>query len=225
MRKLVVGVSDGFDNSYKALLSKLGDITIVSFADLRKNPIDNSIDLLLFTGGADVNPAYYQENKGAHTFVDKKRDELEAIIFEKYYRVPKLGICRGSQFLTALSGGKLIQHVVNHTSSHLATVKLNANDNNHYRINVTSTHHQMLYPFNLNKKRYVLIGWSTKFLSDVYLDGDNNQKELVSDFLEPEIVYYPDTKSLAIQGHPEFDSASAEFKDVTIRLIKKYLLN
>jgi GMP synthase-like glutamine amidotransferase len=173
------------------------------------------VDLVLFTGGADVDPAYYKEAVGKYTGVDKNRDAKEISIFEKFYSRPKLGICRGSQLLTVLSDGKLIQHVSGHTSEHMIEIA----EWGEYLI--PSTHHQMMFPYNLSKNVYQLKAWSSKFLSDTHLNGKNEEIELPSDFYEPEIVEYYKTKSLCIQGHPEF--GNPQIKNVTLLLVDEFL--
>lgn len=52
-------------------------------------------DLLVFTGGEDVSPDYYNEIKGKYTSTNVKRDALESDMFHLFKNVPKLGICRG----------------------------------------------------------------------------------------------------------------------------------
>jgi GMP synthase-like glutamine amidotransferase len=224
---LTIAVDEGFSGSYGKYLGQLADkVNFIPFKDLIKGGTTAKIDLLLFTGGADVDPLMYGENKGQHTGINKKRDQAESTIFEDYWGIPKLGICRGSQLLTVLSGGKLIQHVESHAMNmnHKLTFRDSDNFNNQKDYLTTSTHHQMMFPFNLGKRDYDLLAWSTKHLSNVYLNGENKQKELPSDFLEPEIVYYKGTNSLAIQGHPEFSNADEYFVQLTIKLITKYLL-
>lgn len=119
-----------------------------------------------------------------------------------------------------MNGGQLIQHVVNHGISGTHPISLNGGQ----VIEITSTHHQMLFPFNLPKENYELIGWSTYYRSTTYLNGSDQEKELPSDFLEPEIVYYNNTKSLAIQGHPEYMDYSTDSVKTIIYLIITKLL-
>lgn len=205
----------------------------------------NTINLALFTGGSDVNPSFYGDIVGSRTGVNNKRDEEESQLFELLPpNVLKLGICRGSQFLTVMSGGKLIQHVEGHGIDHKITFNkqyfkdlvydnikkkgnllmmediLSKSKNNYH---MTSTHHQMMYPFNMNKNRYNILAWSKRYLSDIYLNGSDIQMSIPEDFLEPEIVYYPNTKSLCIQGHPEYNHCNIETKNLTLNLIKNYL--
>lgn len=198
-----------FNNDYLKFLSNYYDIT------LTEDPTEKDITLALFTGGADVNPEYYNERIGLHTSINYKRDTIEEEFFNSLpLSLPKIGICRGSQFLTVMSGGRLIQHVTGHGRSHLIR------NNNDELIDVTSTHHQMMYPFDLDKDKYKILASSSEFLSEKYLNGDNVNIDIPDDFEECEVVYYPETNSLCIQGHPEFPHASEEFKNYTIKLIE-----
>lgn len=165
-------------------------------------------DIVIFQGGTDISPSIYGEKKGYFTQVSglTPRDEREIELYKYCIEngIFMVGICRGGQLLTALNGGKLIQDVTKHggTSHRCKTW-----DNQTYTMN--SLHHQMFYPWNLPQEDYKLISW-TEGLSDWYLNGDdtdiNFHTEAITDdglIIEPEVVYYPKTKSLAIQGHPE----------------------
>jgi len=175
----------------------------------------DDLDLIVFTGGADVNPKYYSESLGKFTHKDDDRDRVDFDVYHIFRKtIPKLGICRGSQFLTVASGGSLIQHVNGHTQSH----QISTSSGSNYKI--TSTHHQMCYPYDIEHK---LIAWSTNFRSNTYLNGANQEKDLKADFLEPEIMYYPKTNSLGIQGHPEFSNCPKETSDYCARLINKLI--
>jgi gamma-glutamyl-gamma-aminobutyrate hydrolase PuuD len=181
-----------------------------------------SIDLLYFNGGADISPKYYNENVGKFTQFDTKRDELCFNIADIYNSVSKLGICRGAQFLTVLAGGTLIQHVEGHIGSHEIDVHFMKNDHP-TQFKMTSTHHQMMFPYNLPKNNYKVLGWSTQHRSLTYLNGEDKEINLPEKFVEPEIVYYPKKYSLAIQGHPEFSTCPTATKKMCLDLIKNYL--
>lgn len=115
-----------------------------------------------------------------------------------------VGICRGAQLGCALSGGILVQHTTGHGHSHRITTI----DGETFI--ASSLHHQMMYPFDVEHK---LLAWSTRPQSEEYrgISEDEWKKwprkvydELKSeDIIEPEIVWFPKTKCLAIQGHPE----------------------
>ena len=195
------------NEKYEVIVHKVNDV---------KNPKD--IDLVLFTGGEDVNPAHYNENIGKYTHINSNRDKKEIDTFYRFKgKSFLLGICRGNQLLTILSGGKLIQHVEGHCRDHSMVL------NNGLKYNITSSHHQMIYPFDLNEKDYELIGYSEYFQSNTYLNGDNEEIELSNNFLEPEIVYYKKTNALCIQGHPEWSHCEKRTSQMCLNLIDKYL--
>lgn len=228
MRSLKVGVDRGFNEQYRNFLKLIDkDVKIINIDDIINNKLFKSLDMFLFTGGADVNPAYYNEQVGKYTSINNKRDEEEFYINQRLSRnCFKLGICRGSQLLTVLSGGSLIQHVEGHGRDH--NITFNNPDSkligkSKIKLFATSTHHQMMYPYNLPKSKYEILAWATRFMSNVYLNGNNEQKELPNNFLEPEIVYYKDYHSLAIQYHPEYDHCDKETINFTVELIKNKL--
>lgn len=207
--KLIKVYVVGGDNSYTRLF--IDEIRIVK--DIK------DANVVLFTGGEDVHPGYYGEGVGQFTRASKKRDEMELSVFSEARRFGKLclGICRGAQALTVFSGGELIQHVTNHAISGSHKIHLINED---VDINITSTHHQMMWPFYLPKKDYSILAKSTLDLSTTYLNGDNEERMLPNNFIEPEIVYYKKTNCLCIQGHPEYmpkDSSAVRYINVLIR--------
>lgn len=122
-----------------------------------------------------------------------------------------------AQYLTVLNGGKLIQHVNNHrNSNHTIEFKRGV------VLNVSSDHHQMMYPYDLKPENYELIAYAQKYLSDIYLNGNNENIQLPDNFLEPEIIYYPKTNSLCIQPHPEWD-INSNSSNYLLQLINNYL--
>lgn len=156
--------------------------------------------LVVFTGGEDVTPSLYGCRRHPTTYNNTKRDEKEKSIFEKINPKTQVvyGCCRGSQFVTVMNGGLLVQNVNNHAiwSTHGIT--------DGYKVyEITSTHHQMMYPFNL-ESGYDILFTSYNNSSDIY-EGDKISSAYIHD-REPEIVlYHRDRlpKCLAVQGHPE----------------------
>jgi GMP synthase-like glutamine amidotransferase len=216
---IIVGNSN---NDYLTWLGKLKNFNIKVINNLKdfNKLLDKGefIDLAVFTGGSDVNPDYYGQNIGKFTHIDKERDAFEVSIWERLPKsVVKVAICRGAQFATAMSGGSLVQHVNGHGGEHTISTKEGL------ILNMTSTHHQMMYPNELSKDAYDLIAWSTYFKSDTYLNGRNEEMEIPREFLEPEIVYYKNTNALAIQGHPEFSSCDTETSNYCLDLVRNLL--
>ena len=190
MRKLKVYVV-GDQTDYANFITK--DYLLVKTMD--------EADIIIFTGGEDVCPEVYGEPSGAFTSSNLERDEYESSEFGNAKKLNRLivGICRGAQFLTTMNNGRLIQHVTNHASGpHKIFIPT---ENRH--IQITSTHHQMMWPYNLKENDYSIIAYADG-LSSKYLDGFDEDKALPENFVEPEIVYYPKTNCLCIQGHPEY---------------------
>lgn len=100
-----------------------------------------------------------------------------------------------------MNGGMLIQDCANHAI--FGTHDIIGKDDKMYPI--TSTHHQMQYPFNLPSNKYDILYWSSSRRSRYYaIDAEKQSIDKIT--VEPEIVLYhtnKNTKCLAIQGHPE----------------------
>lgn len=157
-------------------------------------------DLVVFTGGEDVDPAYYNSKANPRTAFNSARDAAELKVFQKAQALGKrlIGICRGSQFLCVMAGGELVQHQANPSYIHPITT----DDGRQFL--VTSTHHQAQFPWVMTIDKYKVIAW-TQDASPYHEDGEGS--EMVNGFVENdkevEIAYYPEIKALAIQSHPE----------------------
>lgn len=175
--------------------------------------------IVIFTGGADVDPSMYGCEKHPRTWSNIERDKKEKVLFE-ILKLDQLvlGICRGSQFLCTMNGGLLVQDVINHAiwGTHEIT-----NGKDTYQI--TSTHHQMQYPYNLSEEDYEVLYWANG-RSHGYYAGDKINPNIITEKGEPEIVLYHKEgrpKCLAIQGHPEM-MEYGELHDMLNNLIEKY---
>jgi gamma-glutamyl-gamma-aminobutyrate hydrolase PuuD len=72
------------------------------------------LDGLVLAGGADVDPARYEEDAGPHTVSTRpERDAAEIALLQAALErdLPVLAICRGMQLLNVLLGGTLLQHL------------------------------------------------------------------------------------------------------------------
>lgn len=154
-------------------------------------------DAVLFTGGEDVDPSMYDSPKNPRTMSNLKRDKLEETAYNlaKALGKPCIGICRGSQFLCVMSGGKLVQHQDNPLHIH----SIDTFDNR--TIDITSTHHQAQWPYSIPRNNYEILAW-TKGISRMHEDGNSKELPLPMN-KECEIVHYKESDCLAIQGHPE----------------------
>ena len=75
--------------------------------------VDTSYDGLILTGGGDIDPSLYREEKDGSVRIDKDRDAAELALIKAYMDAgkPILGICRGHQLLNVYFGGSLYQHL------------------------------------------------------------------------------------------------------------------
>ena len=151
---------------------------------------------LVVWGGADISPVLYNKPVSERTYAGPQMSQRDAIEWElmneaKHLGIPIIGICRGAQMLCALAGGFLIQDVTDHGRDHYATTS------DGKVLKVSSLHHQMMYPWGVD---HVLVAQSKHMLSRHYLDVDTP----VEVPCEPEFVYFPKERGIAIQWHPEY---------------------
>lgn len=182
--------------------------------------VDNleKADVVLFTGGEDVDPSLYGCKKHLSTYSNIKRDLEEKAVFEKVdpNKQVCVGCCRGSQFLAVMNGALLVQDCYGH-----AVGRTHGITNGSMTYQITSTHHQMQYPYNLDRKDYSLLYIADKRRSVDY-EGDGIDEDKIYSFGEPEIVLYHKKglpKCLAVQGHPEMIPNSPVAKMIS-KLIK-----
>ncbi len=83
-------------------------------------------DGFLFSGGVDVNPVLYGEEKQFDSVeIDDERDASEKALFDAIYPTnkPILGICRGIQSVNVFLGGTLHQHIENHSQTESGEIR------------------------------------------------------------------------------------------------------
>lgn len=172
----LLGSNVGIPSTYVHFLSQFGKVV---FVDALNDEIDETLDLLVLPGGADVNPARYNEMPSplcgkSNLFLE----HFDVHILPKYIDLIKkkrnfgiFGICRGSQTLNVSFGGKLTQHkrlpvsrdrydlvdeliiVNNNFNKRLESEKINNilnTENAVYRTN--SLHHQCYEKHQLSNK-------------------------------------------------------------------------
>lgn len=152
--------------------------------------------LVLFTGGEDVDPSLYGETSPksiCHSSIN--RDKVERAVFRIALRnkIPMAGICRGLQFLSVMTGGRLIHHLDGHAGLH-HEVGFQKDDE---VIKVNSIHHQMAIP----PKDAYIIGWSADKLSSEYIGDKDERVEWAGP--EVEAAIFPNIKACGVQWHPE----------------------
>lgn len=168
-----------------ALVVKMFEETGNAEVTVLGNPLEQAanaekFNLVVFTGGSDVTPWLYGEpNLASHTNLN--RDIREILWYHRFLDTPKVGICRGGQFLFVMNGGKMEQHIDGHGGNH--TLQFQTWDPQVGGRSVTSTHHQHM--------RYNTPNQSV--LATASHDGVN------------EVVWSGMTRSLSFQPHPEYE--------------------
>lgn len=195
-------------------------------------PNASCVDAVLFGVGTDINPTLYGQHAGSYTQQpDNDRDRFEKTMFKmcENLNIPMIGICRGAQLITAMTGGSLVQHISGHAGSRHDIETVDGRT-----INVNSYHHQMCVP-RFSERRYnaQIIGHTITPRSRRYLGQEDvdlaNQYEWLH--LEPEVIVFGKIPGstrpncLAIQGHPEWETPGSPFWNYTLELTEKYIIN
>jgi len=172
-------------------------------------------DIICFTGGEDVDPSLYGEKPLPETFCNPDRDAAESIIYSEavLLKKPMVGICRGSQFLTVMNGGKLWQDVNNHTRRH-PVVDTRSGE---VHQNMTSTHHQMMRPGPSGEVLAVASQATSK-----RAEKETRETNDPVENSDVEAVWYADSRSLAFQPHPEF--GHGECRNYFLELVDEFVV-
>lgn len=174
-------------------------------------------DLVIFTGGTDVNPELYGAERMSSTDVpDHDRDAREMLLYQRCVTqgIPMLGICRGAQFLHVMNGGKLYQHVDNHNGAHDVWDIIH-----HKKVqNVSSVHHQMV--IEDRKNGMTVIADNPDARNRWISEGVNRP----GNHCDVEAFFYRDTVCLGIQGHPEY-TAYPGFSKWSLELINEFIID
>lgn len=132
-RPLVIGLSDSFEPSFEELvhdwptmsgtalsyvdaIGKAGHVPIVLCRTRDTNTLERimgTIDLLIMTGGVDVDPKLYGESNRKCGELIPERDRFDYALMDIAVRkrIPVMGICRGTQLINVYFGGTLCQDI------------------------------------------------------------------------------------------------------------------
>lgn len=104
---------------YAAAVERAGGVPIrldARTAPAERDSAFRAMDGLLFSGGADLDPARYGQAVAGAVDIEPERDLLEARAWQAATErgLPVLGICRGLQAINVFSGGTILQHVDGH---------------------------------------------------------------------------------------------------------------
>lgn len=161
------------------------------------------IDALILWGGSDIGTALYNElpvNK-YQSYWPSARDvfEFELIKTCVKRKIPIIGVCRGAQMLCAYAGGKLAQHINGHQLNH----SVKTWDNKIFE-QVSSSHHQMMYPYKMDSDDYTILATTNNCLATEYEGLSDEEKQVIKKKMEPEAIYFNSLNAIGIQWHPEW---------------------
>ncbi|MDE3022861.1 MAG: gamma-glutamyl-gamma-aminobutyrate hydrolase family protein [Pseudomonadota bacterium] len=223
------------ENSNKCLGYVLGgtgdaapfDRVFTSAEEVDMNHMEKYAAVVLW-GGEDISPSLYGQRPGRYTGAKEglsARDRYENEICQRAMEkgIPLIGVCRGAQLLCALAGGSLFQHVKGHGYGGMHY--MHTTDDRVILSN--SLHHQMMNPKGV---QHELLAWvePDSDRAAYYEQDDLPVDAEIAPLLEPEVVYFPTIRGLAIQGHPEFTFGRPDLKDFvdySCDLVAEYLLN
>ena len=181
---------------------------------------DSAVDVVVFPGGPDVPPDFYNSKAHPQTYTDRRHYARFEDVYEQALAqcCTLVGICGGAQYHCVKAGGKLIQHVENHAKHGLHNVSSVLGP-----AQVTSTHHQMMHPKGTS---YSLLAWA-EGLSPIHEDGFEQEVKLEAN-KEPEAVWFRSTSdktlnSLAVQWHPEYMHKGQSGFDLFQNLLTNYV--
>lgn len=180
-------------------------VALFAEAGFQKAAKPEDADVIAFIGGVDVDPSIYGDNRLPCT--DRPHDDRENFEQAIYHQArvdgkPMVGICRGAQFLHAMNGGKLWQHVTKHGGPDHLIHDIEED----VILETTSLHHQML---KINDSLKVVAVASTPVSNVFIADGETISFLKASDntvIQEIEAGAYETTKCFFTQGHPEIGS-------------------
>jgi anthranilate/para-aminobenzoate synthase component II len=190
--------------------------------DVRKEGLDD-IDCLILWGGTDIHPSLYGQTPSVKCYAphlpsDRDVFEWSCLKYCKINDIPTIGVCRGAQMQCAFAGGTLAQHVTGHNGGdHMVQLS----DGTQFL--VSSVHHQMMNPFT-NKVPHELLAWAAPARSEVYVGQDEKDIREMKLHVEPEIVWFPEIRGLAIQGHPEYNVKGTQlFVNQCVNYVREYI--
>ena len=230
MERPVIGVIPLWDEKkdsiwmlpgYMQGLEEAGAVPVILPLTVSETVLKQTADLFdgfLFTGGHDVNPKLYEQEKTDRCGeVCEERDRMEAYIFHEAVlkqNKPALGICRGIQLFNVLLGGSLYQNIPTELPSAISHVKGPPYDVPAHSVRILS-----------KSPLYELIGKERIEVNSYHHQGINRIAEglevmaLTDDGLV-EAVYMPDRFYVwAVQWHPEFSLKDEISKKIFVSFV------
>ena len=207
---------------YMRGLEEAGAVPVILPLTVSETVLKQTADIcdgFLFTGGHDVNPKLYQQEKTDRCGeICDERDQMEAYIFHEAVlkqNKPALGICRGIQFFNVMLGGSLYQDIPTELSGAITHVKGPPYDVPAHSVRILA-----------QTTLYELMGKERIEVNSYHHQGINKIAEglevmaLADDGLI-EAVYMPAHPYVwAVQWHPEFSLNDEFSKKIFASLVR-----
>ena len=189
------GPADSYGDSTRSVFDEHGYQIVLE--------IDRA-DVVVWTGGADINPNIYGQ-KNLFSSYNSKRDvsDLDAVRLagDKF----KVGICRGAQLLNCVpNNGTLWQDCDHHVGNHpvrdiLTGEEFQINSYHHQQVRLTHDAELLAYSIRSTYKKAADKFGKVEMWRPPELNGALDPIDV-----DVEAAYYPKTRSLLFQAHPEF---------------------
>lgn len=176
-------------------------VSLMAASGMERSATVKDADIVVFSGGADINPALYGQRPLRETSWSVDRDDAEVAVYLEATERNKIlfGICRGAQFIHVMNGGQLWQHV----EGHGGTQHLISDLEDNYELIANSIHHQMLMD---NEDLEIAAVCKTQVSRKFLCDSIQEEVGFDETMIEIEAGYYSDDRSFFVQGHPEVGS-------------------
>ncbi len=192
--------------TYVKAVHATGGRAVLITPDEPDTDVLESLDGIMFSGGGDIDPAYWGAERHPATDVDPARDTAELMLMKRALEMdlPTLGVCRGLQVMAVAAGGSLHQHLpdlIGHDRHRAApgTDPLAADASAYGRHDVVVQHgsraHALLGPhLTVNSFHHQAVDDPGTFVATGWCPDDR----------VIEIIEDPDrTFALGVQWHPE----------------------
>lgn len=209
----VIGVSH--DNTMKNTCTKsiqlAGGIPVILPVTDDPSVMDemlDGLDGLMFSGGEDINPAWYGEEKSEKCGnANDARDLFEIMLFKKASdrNIPIFGVCRGQQMINVAMGGTLYQDL---PSENPSDIKHGVYDNS-----LVPAHDISIIPGSLLSE---MLGSTSYGVNSRHHQGIEKLAPGLRitawspDSVPEAVEAYPQRQIMAVQFHPELNTAAGD---------------
>lgn len=217
----IIGIMPLYDNEkdsywmlpgYMKSLEQAGAIPMMLPLTEQSEELDYFLEIcdgFLLTGGQDVTPEIYgEEKKSVCGETSSLRDSMERYIFTHAIEIDKavLGICRGIQIMNAVSGGTLYQDLPSEFESDVEHHMSPPYDRTAHEVELVKN--TPIYQV-LKEEKIPVNSYHHQAVKKV---AEGFEKMAVSTDGLIEGIYMPDKKFVwGIQWHPEFSYEKSEY--------------